>query len=122
MEKRQRSIWLLSMLLLAASIAAIPALNARSAGVSGRGVLGSDTDALHDGARASTRFGFELVESASKAGVTARHEVPTFDARLSHIMPQIASTGAAVAVADFDRDGWQDFYVTNSREGSVNHL
>ena len=25
--------------------------------------------------------------------------------------------GAAVAVADFDRDGWQDFYVTNSARG-----
>ena len=30
--------------------------------------------------------------------------------------------GAAVAVADFDRDGWPDFYVTNSAEGSLNHL
>ena len=30
--------------------------------------------------------------------------------------------GAAVAVADFDRDGWQDFYVTNSGEGSLNRL
>jgi len=28
-------------------------------------------------------------------------------------MPQVAAMGAAVAVADFDRDGWQDFYVTN---------
>ena len=30
--------------------------------------------------------------------------------------------GAAVAVADFDRDGWQDFYVFNSAEGSLNRL
>ena len=30
--------------------------------------------------------------------------------------------GAAVAVADFDRDGWQDLYVTNSAEGSLNRL
>jgi len=37
-------------------------------------------------------------------------------------MPQVASTGAAVAVADFDKDGWQDFYVTDSREGSLNRL
>ncbi len=37
-------------------------------------------------------------------------------------MPQVASTGAAVAIADFDRDGWPDFYVTNSGEGSRNHL
>ena len=50
------------------------------------------------------------------------HQGPTFDARLEHIMPQVASMGAAVAVADFDRDGWQDFYVTNSGEGSLNHL
>ena len=47
---------------------------------------------------------------------------PTFDAKLAHIMPQMASMGAAVAVADFDRDGWQDFYVTNSGEGSLNRL
>ena len=37
-------------------------------------------------------------------------------------MPQVASMGAAVAVADFDRDGWQDFYVTNSAEGGLNRL
>jgi hypothetical protein len=37
-------------------------------------------------------------------------------------MPQVASMGAAVAVADFNRDGWQDFYVTNSGEGSLNRL
>ncbi len=122
MDPRQLTIWLLSSLLLAAAIVAIPVLNARSAGVPVPGVLGSDPDAIHDGARAAARFGFELVESAAKAGITARHEVPTFDSRLSHIMPQIASTGAAVAVTDFDRDGWLDFYVTNSREGSVNRL
>src|SRR6185295_13981495 len=44
------------------------------------------------------------------------------DKKLDHIMPQVASTGAAVSVADFDRDGWQDFYVTNSAEGSRNRL
>ena len=119
---RQRAIWLLSLLLLAASIAAIPALNARSARVPGLGAGASGSDELHDGARAFARFGFNLVESAAAAGVAARHDAPTFDSKLSHIMPQVASTGAAVAVADFDRDGWQDFYVTNSREGSLNHL
>jgi hypothetical protein len=33
------------------------------------------------------------------------HQAPTFDAKLAHIMPQVAAMGAAVAVADFDRDG-----------------
>jgi hypothetical protein len=37
-------------------------------------------------------------------------------------MPQVASTGASVAVADFDRDGWQDFYLTNSADNSHNRL
>jgi hypothetical protein len=105
---RQRLVWLLSSLLLAASIAAIPVLNARSASLA------------H--VASTNRFGFRLVESAAAAGVHAQHEAPTFDARLAHIMPQIASTGASLAVADFDRDGWLDFYVTDSREGSLNHL
>ena len=43
-------------------------------------------------------------------------------AKLDHIMPQIASMGASVAVADFDRDGWHDFYTTDSGEGSRNRL
>ena len=50
------------------------------------------------------------------------HQGPTFDHKLDHIMPQVAAMGAAVAVADFDRDGWPDFYVTNSADGSLNHL
>ena len=68
------------------------------------------------------RFGFQLAESAKRRGVDFVHEAPTFDSKLEHIMPQVASTGASVAVADFDKDGWQDFYVTNSREGSLNRL
>ena len=61
-------------------------------------------------------------KSARRLGVDFVHQAPTFDAQLEHIMPQVASMGAAVAVADFDRDGWQDFYVTNSAEGSLNRL
>ena len=68
------------------------------------------------------RFGFQLAEAAKRRGVDFVHEAPTFDSKLEHIMPQVASTGASVAVADFDKDGWQDFYVTNSREGSLNRL
>ena len=71
---------------------------------------------------ADSRFGFRLQESAKTLGVDFVHQGPTFDARLAHIMPQVAAMGAAVAVADFDRDGWQDFYVTNSGEGSLNRL
>ena len=75
-----------------------------------------------DGTDALDRYGFQLENAAARLGVDFTHEGPTFDARLDHIMPQVASMGAAVAVADFDRDGWQDFYVTNSGEGSLNRL
>ncbi|MDF2439611.1 MAG: enediyne biosynthesis protein, partial [Abditibacteriota bacterium] len=71
---------------------------------------------------APSRYGFRLTESAKVAGIDFTHQAPQLDKRLDHIMPQIASMGAGVAVSDFDRDGWADFYVTNSGEGSANRL
>ncbi len=67
-------------------------------------------------------YGFALEEVASSSGIDFVHGGPTFDAKLNHIMPHVAAMGAAVSVADFDRDGWQDLYVTNSAEGSANRL
>jgi hypothetical protein len=110
-SSRQRIAWFVWTVLLVASLAAVRALNQLAVG----GL--PDDEPVFD-----MRFGFRLQESAGTRGVEFVHEGPTFDARLDHIMPQVASTGAAVAVADFDRDGWQDFYVTNSREGSLNRL
>jgi hypothetical protein len=89
---------------------AVPILNQRAAGRSRADAGGT------------ARFGFRLEPLTAASGVDFVHEGPTFDARLEHIMPQVASMGAAVAVADFDRDGWLDFYVTNSAEGSLNRL
>jgi hypothetical protein len=105
---RQRVLWVIWAGVLVGSLAAVSVLNKRKGdGLSGRN---------------PSPFGFRLTESAKRLGVDFQHRAPTFDAKLAHIMPQIASTGAAVAVADFDRDGWQDFYVTNSGEDSLNHL
>jgi hypothetical protein len=110
-QVRQRAAWVAWTVVLIASLAAVSALNRRATG----NVADGEGDA-------DARFGFKLEESAKALGVDFTHEAPTFDARLDHIMPQVASMGAAVAVADFDRDGWQDFYVTNSRENSANRL
>src|SRR6476619_2240630 len=74
------------------------------------------------GSAAMSRYGFQLQEISKTAGVNFKHEAPTLDHQLDHIMPQVASMGAAVSVVDFNRDGWSDLYVTNSGEGSKNAL
>jgi enediyne biosynthesis protein E4 len=68
------------------------------------------------------RYGFRLTDASKASGIAFVHEAPTLDPKLQHIMPQVASMGAAVAVVDVDADGRSDFYVTNSKEGSRNHL
>jgi enediyne biosynthesis protein E4 len=70
----------------------------------------------------TARYGFCFEEVAKAAGIDFTHQAPTLDARLTHVMPQIAVMGAAVSIVDVDRDGWLDIYVTNSGEGSPNHL
>ena len=71
---------------------------------------------------AAARYGFRLTEVSKTAGISFLHEAPTLDRKLAHIMPQVASMGAAVAVADVDADGRPDLYVANSKEGSRNRL
>ena len=68
------------------------------------------------------RYGFKLTEVAKGAGIYFQHEGPTLDPKLNHIMPQVASMGAAVSIMDVDADGHNDLYVVNSREGSFNRL
>src|SRR4029079_17595839 len=102
-QRLLRSVW---TVVFVGAIAAVPVLNRSSAGrISDSGTSG-----------ALTRYGFRLEEVSKRIGVDAVHQAPTFDSQFDHIMPQVAAMGAAVAVADFDRDGWQDFYVTNSGE------
>ncbi|HEV7747206.1 MAG TPA: CRTAC1 family protein [Pyrinomonadaceae bacterium] len=75
-----------------------------------------------EASQAMMRFGFHLEEVARASGITFVHQAPTLDHKLDHIMPQVASMGAGVSIVDFDRDGWQDIYLTNSGEGSKNCL
>jgi hypothetical protein len=71
---------------------------------------------------ALTRHGFYFEEVSHAAGIDFVHQAPTLDPKLDKIMPEVASMGASVSIVDFDRDGWPDIYVTNSAEGSKNHL
>ena len=75
-----------------------------------------------DAKTALARYGFYFTEDSAKAGVHFMHEAPIFDPKLAAIMPEIASMGASVSIVDYNRDGWPDIYVTNSRIGSMNAL
>ena len=68
------------------------------------------------------RYGFFFEEVGAKSGIEAVHQPPKLDPKLEPIHPRVADMGAAVAVGDFDKDGWPDLYVTDSLENSANHL
>ena len=67
-------------------------------------------------------FSFYLEEVSEQSGIRFVHQSPLLDPEFSPILPQIASMGASVSICDFDRDGWNDIYLTNSRYGSQNAL
>jgi hypothetical protein len=68
------------------------------------------------------RYGFYLQEVSRAAKIDFTHEAPQVDKRLDNILPEIAAEGASVSVVDYDHDGWDDLYVTNSGVGSKNRL
>jgi hypothetical protein len=105
----------LVLVVIFAGLLATPFLIRRFARPAGAAAPSSHADPI-------AQYGFRLTESAKAAGLDVVHDGPTLDARLSHIMPQVASMGAAVSIVDFDRDGRPDLYVTDSKEGSRNHL
>jgi len=88
-----------------------------------KGVESSEVFAASiDTVAALGKFGFFLEEFSYNSRVQFEHKAPKLDPLFEPILPQIASMGASISVVDFDRDGWNDFYVTNSRYGSKNGL
>jgi hypothetical protein len=71
---------------------------------------------------AEKEYGFYLEPVNKEANISFRHIAPEVDPKLDNIKRQIASMGAAVSICDFDNDGWNDIYFTNSAMGSKNAL
>jgi len=90
--------------------------------ISNYGQWTSGSDSTLNREIALERFGFYMEDVTGEWGVDFTHQAPSLDPQLDHIMPQIASVGASVSVADFNNDGLQDFYVTSSAHGSHNGL
>src|SRR6185312_3871067 len=64
--------------------------------------------------------GFEDV--TARAGVAVPHHNRQFENPYAEIMAGYTALGAAAAVADYDGDGWEDVFVTDSAAGGKNHL
>ncbi len=58
----------------------------------------------------------------ARAGVAAPHHNRVFKNPYAEIMAGYTALGAAVAVADYDGDGFEDLFVTDSGETGKNHL
>src|SRR5262249_30293632 len=71
---------------------------------------------------ALSRCDFFLEETTHHAGFDFVPEAPVLHPKLAPIMPEMAALRASVSIFDYDRDGWPDIYVVNSREGGKNAL
>lgn len=70
------------------------------------------------GPQAVTRF----EEIGARAGVRVTHHTRTFHGKNADVLRMFTSGGAAVAVGDYDNDGFEDIFVTDSELGKPNHL
>ncbi len=57
-----------------------------------------------------------------RAGVGARHHTRVFDNPYANIMAGYTALGASASVADYDGDGLEDVFVTDSAADGLNHL
>jgi hypothetical protein len=85
---------------------------------------GSSANPANGGASpdALQRYGFQFKEVSKESGIEMTHAAPKLDPKLAPILPRVNDMGAGIAVADFDRDGWPDFYATTSGENGKNRL
>lgn len=97
-------------------------LLAGSALVSRQDLLTVNGNSLQREEQAMNKYQFFLKPVNDEANIHFRHQSPLVDSKLKPIERQIASMGASVSVVDFDNDGWNDIYFTNSRQGSHNAL
>ena len=71
-----------------------------------------------DDSKPAIRF----TEIGQKAGVRHQHHTRKFKGPYSDVLGMFTSGGASSAVADYDNDGLEDLFVTDSDQGTTNHL
>jgi enediyne biosynthesis protein E4 len=71
-----------------------------------------------DGIEARIKF----TEIAAKAGIQTMHHTRHFNGKTADVLRMFTSGGSSAAVGDYDGDGFDDLYVTDSDNGKPNHL
>jgi hypothetical protein len=61
-------------------------------------------------------------DATARSGIRFKHTNRAFENPYAHIMSGYTALGAAVAVADFDNDGWEDVFLTDSSKSGKNRL
>ena len=61
-------------------------------------------------------------EMSAKAEVRAMHHTRRFNGPYADVLRMFTSGGAAAAAGDYDNDGFEDIFVTDSDAGKLNHL
>jgi hypothetical protein len=106
---------LVAAALLAALLAAPPALAEAPPGAAPQATPPAAT------APADAVLRFEEIGEA--AGARFVHSTRSFGGReKAQVLEMFTAGGAAVAVGDFDGDGWEDVFLTDSDAGKPNHL
>jgi enediyne biosynthesis protein E4 len=67
-----------------------------------------------------SRVGFEDI--TSKTGINIRHHIRTYHGKNADVLRMFTGGGSAVAVGDYDSDGYEDLFLTDSEDGKPNHL
>jgi len=71
-----------------------------------------------EGAETAIRF----EEIGARAGIRVQHHTRRFHGKNADVLRMFTSGGSAVAVGDYDNDGYEDIFVTDSDTGKANHL
>ena len=79
-----------------------------------------DRGRLFAGEAAASETGFE--DLTGRAGVARPHHRRRFYNPYAQVMEGYTAQGASAAVADFDGDGFEDLFVTDSAQDMPNHL
>jgi enediyne biosynthesis protein E4 len=71
-----------------------------------------------EGIEAKIRF----TEMSAKAGIQMMHHTRHFNGKTADVLRMFTSGGSSAAAGDYDGDGLEDLFVTDSDNGKLNHL